>query len=165
MFIFYFYKCWKIKYGLTSYLQKLSKRSSNIFNVHTLPLFFKQRGIVLFLMHVCQTAHICKKEGWIFALSFCNKCLSSTWKGFYSINKRLQVVLLFTIRTLIVHFLIKDNQSTLCNQITSFQSHTCNILFNKQHFPLITVYDKNEPIKFPNGNYLWQPCYLQKMVC
>jgi len=33
-------------------------------------------------------------------MSFCNKCLSSTWKGFYLMNKRLQVVLLFTIRTL-----------------------------------------------------------------
>ncbi len=38
----------------------------------------------------------------MFAMSFCNKCLSSTWKGFYLINKRLQVVLLFTIRTCIV---------------------------------------------------------------
>jgi len=39
MFIFYFYKCWKIKYGLTSYPPKLSERSNIISNVPTLPSF------------------------------------------------------------------------------------------------------------------------------
>jgi len=55
-------------------------------------------------------------------VSICNKCLSSTWKGFYSINKRLQVVLLFTIRTLI---LTKNNLVGL-----ELVCHYLNIVFN-----------------------------------
>jgi len=60
MFIFYFYKCWKIKYGLTSYSQKLSERSNIIFNAPTLPLFLTKGYCVLSGACVPDSAHLQK---------------------------------------------------------------------------------------------------------